>query len=98
MKLSGSSGEGLINHYGLVRMRLRGSGNLLMRLLSLDEVKEFVLAPFVMQVNTDIEPTRLSNFTQQRAQLEIKTTVINETFQISRIVIFSKQVATSYPG
>lgn len=98
MKLSGSAGEGLINHYGLIRMRLRGSGNLLLRLLSLDEVRESVLVPLIMAASTDIEPTRLSNFNQQRAQLEIKTTVIDETFEISRIVIFSKPVATSYPG
>lgn len=98
MRVNGSAGEGLVNHFGMIRLRLKGSGNLQMRLLSLDEVRESVLVPLAMQANTDIEPTRLSNFTQQRAQLEIKTSVIDETFQISKIVIFSRPVATSYPG
>lgn len=93
-----SSGEESINHYGAVRMNLTGSGFLRMRLLSLKEVRQDVLVPFTMLVATDVEPTRLSNFTQQRAQLEIKTTAINEIFQISKIVIFAKPVASSYPG
>ena len=93
-----ATGEELINHYGLVRMRLNGSGNLRMRLLSLDEVKSVTLSPFVMEDPAYIEPTRLANFTQQRAQLEISTTAIDEYFVISKIIIFVKQTATSYPG
>lgn len=91
------TGEGLINHYGLVRLRLTGSGNLRMRLLSLDEVRQRVLSPIAMVDPAYKEPTRLSNFTQQRAQLEIKTTAINETFKVSKVVVFIKQVAASYP-
>lgn len=93
-----SSGEENINHYGLVRLRIAGSGNLRMRLLSLDEVRTQTLVPLVMADPTNIEPTRLCNFTEQRAQLEIKTTAINEVFHCSKIVVFIKPVATSYPG
>lgn len=96
-KLGGKSGEGLVNHFGLVRLRVKGSGNLRLRLLSLDEVQEDVLFPLVMAATTDTEPTLLANFTQQRASLEIKTTTINEIFQISKVVIFAKPVAASYP-
>lgn len=98
MAKKSTSGEESVNHYGGVRMRVTGSGNLKMRLLSLSETRESVLIPFVLAATTDIEPFRLANFTQQRAQLEIKTTVINETFEISKIIIFVKPVASSLPG
>lgn len=96
--MKSSSGEGQINHYGLVRLRVNGSGNLMLRLLSKDEVRENVLVPLVMIDPTNIEPVRLSNFTEQRAALEIKTVEADEIFSISKIVIFSKPTATSYPG
>lgn len=97
-KRSSSAGEETVNHYGLVRMNVVGYGFLKMRLLSLKEVRQDVLVPFILNAVDDTEPTRLANFTQQRASLEIKTTAINETFTISKVVVFVKPVATSYPG
>jgi len=93
-----SSSEELINHYGLVRFRVTGFGRLLLRLISLGEVRENVMFPITMVDPTDIEPTRLSNFTQQRACLEIKTVNFGEYFEISKLIVFAKPIAKSYPG
>jgi hypothetical protein len=98
MPKSSGSGEELVNHYGLVRLRIAGGGHLRMRLLSLDEVRQRVMVPLFMVDPANIEPTRLVNFTEQRSQLEIKTTQIDEQFHCSKIIIFAKQTATSYPG
>jgi len=38
------------------------------------------------------------NFMEQRASFQITTISQDEYFKINRIVIFSKQVYTSYPG
>lgn len=95
-KQSGS--EEVINHFGAIRLRAKGSANLRLNLYSLDEVKQSVLLPITLQSSTNIEPTRLSNFTQQRAKLEIRTTEINEFFQISKAIVFVRPVAKSYPG
>jgi hypothetical protein len=92
------SSEGLINHYGAVRIRAVGSGNLQMTLFSLDDINSSLLIAFPLSATTNKEPTRLANFTEQRAALEIKVTEINEWFRIDRIVIFSKPVASSFPG
>jgi hypothetical protein len=89
--------EELVNHYGLVRLRCKGSANLVMTLFSLDSVENFQLAPITLSVATNIEPTQLSNFTQQRAMLEIRTLNLGEKFQISKVVVFSKPVANSFP-
>ncbi len=99
MKLASraSSGEELINHYGAVRLRAKGSASLKLKLLSLDETKISNLLALTLQPTTNIEPNRLSNFTQQRAKLELRTTEINETFQISKVIVFVRPVAKSYP-
>jgi hypothetical protein len=96
-----SRGEN-INHINAVRFRVLGSGNLRLRLLSLpdssgDPIDTETLSSIVMSNNTAIEPTKLANFKQQRTQLELKTTEINETFKIVRIIIFGKAIATGYP-
>jgi hypothetical protein len=89
--------EQVINHYGAIRLRVNGSGNLQMSLFSFDEVQSVVLVPIPLNSTTAVEPNRLSNFTQQRAKLMIRTFNINETFQISKIIVFTKPVAQSFP-
>lgn len=97
MAKKSSQGEEVINHYGAVRLRVNGSANLQLTLFSLDETQSNVLVPIPLQTITNVEPNRLSNFTQQRAKLMIQTTQLNEFFQISKIIIFVKPVAKSFP-
>ncbi len=93
----GSSGEN-ISLFAAIRIRLNGTGNLLMTVYSLDDVRSKTLVPFTMATTTRIIPTRLVNFMEQRASFELKTTEIDDRFRINRIVIFTKEVFTSYPG
>ena len=89
--------EEVINHYGAVRLRASGSASFNLTLYSQDEVFSSTLLPLTLASVTNIEPNRLANFTQQRAKLMIKTTAINETFKICKIIIFTRPVAKSYP-
>jgi hypothetical protein len=93
----GSSGEN-ISHFHAVRVRVTGVGNLQMTLYSLDKARSQVLVPLVMAASSDVIPTRLANFTTQRASLELKTTEIDEVMRVNRIVVFSREIFTSYPG
>lgn len=88
----------MITHYTAVRLRVNGTGNLKMKLLSLDEVYSQSLVPLAMATMTNKQPTQLANFNQERAVLKIEITEINEYFEISKIIIFHKPVATGYPG
>lgn len=97
MAKSGGNGENE-HHVVGVRMRVIGSGNLLMNLTDLDEVQTQVLVPFSLSGTTRIEPTRLANFQSQRIRFEFRTTEINEHFHIKKIIIFAKPVAVEYPG
>lgn len=88
---------GDILHTVAVRLRVNGSGNLRLFLRSLDDVYNSALKPQVMATLTNIEPTILANFNEQRTQLQIITIAINERFLISKIVVFVKPVASGYP-
>ena len=92
-----SSGES-ISHFAAIRIRVNGVGSLKMAVYSLDNVRSKTLVPLAMQSLNRIVPTRIVNFMEQRASFELKTTEIDETFRINRIVLFTKPVFTSYPG
>jgi hypothetical protein len=93
----GSRGEN-ISHFTGVRLRVTGVGNLNMSFYSMDDINHQDLAPLPMSVATNIQPFRLANFNEQRASLKIGTTEFQEYFRINRIIIFSKELYTSYPG
>lgn len=89
---------GEIIHFTAIRLRLNGNGNLQPSLKSLDEINTQNLVVMSMTSTTNKEPTRLANYIDQRGFLELKTTLINEWFVISKITIFVKPLFTSYPG
>ena len=97
MPKKAATDEQVINHFGAVRLRVNGSASLQMTLYSLDETQSNVLVPIQLNSATNVEPNRLSNFTQQRAKLMIQTTNINENFLISKIIVFVRPVAKSFP-
>lgn len=88
---------GELLHFNAVRMRVTGSGNLLLSLGSLDDVTIDTLPTLPLSATTDREPVSLANLINQRARLIGTTTVIDETFTISKIVIFIRPSATQYP-
>lgn len=79
-------------------MRVLGAGNLKLALTDLSQIQTLNLVDLSMSAATRIEPTRLANFQSQRTRLEGSTTEIDETFRISRIILFAKAVAVEYPG
>ena len=92
-----SSGEAIV-HFASIRFRINGTGEFRMSVYSLDDVIGKVLVPITMQPKTRINPTRIVNFMQQRAAFEFKTTSIDEKFRVNRIVVFARDVYTSFPG
>jgi hypothetical protein len=91
-----TSGEESIVHFGGVRIRATGNANLKLNIRSLDSIQSLDLVP--MAITPGREKFRLSNFVSQRAFLTIKTTEINETFEINRVIAFVKPIYTDYPN
>lgn len=89
--------NGEILHFNAVRFRITGSGSMLSTLSSLDNVHTSDLADIPMSALTNREPTLLANYIDQRGSLEGMTTEIDEVFNISKIIIYVKVIATGYP-
>lgn len=92
-----SSFTGEILHFNAIRTRVTGSGSLQLFLRSLDNTSSVQLTSISMSAATNREPTVLANFIDQRAQLEVRTTAIDEKFSISRIILYVRPLASEYP-
>lgn len=86
-----------INHFNAVRMNVKGSGSLQSKLVSLDATTEYSIPNVTLQTEISRYPNQLVNFSQQKAQIELKTTAINEVFTLRQILVYTKPVSTSYP-
>ena len=86
-----------LNHFGAVRLRVTGSGTLECKLISMDTTTESLLTDVTLATTTGRYANQLANFTQQKAQLEIKTTEISEYFLLRQIIFYIKPVASSFP-
>jgi hypothetical protein len=100
MPFSGGNSAGTgenINHFAAVRVRVKGSGNLIPTLIGFDSVLTQTLANIAMGASPGLQPTVLANFVGQRVQLQLQTTTLNDNFDINRIIVFAKPIFTSYP-
>lgn len=86
-----------LNHCVAVRMRVTGSGNLKVRLLSLNGESTSQLPDVAMSPTTQRYVNQLANFITQRYQVEISTEEMDETFNIRQVIIYNKPIASSYP-
>lgn len=88
---------GEILHFNAARLRMTGSGNLITTYQGLNNLERFWPVPMPIPNAASREPVRLANFNNQRAQFVFRTIEINEVFNISKITIFIKPVASEYP-
>lgn len=99
MRTNISTGEENFLHITGIRLRVTGSGNLKSTFFSLDDVRSYSLVDLSLSSAPGRNLDRLANVPQeQRVYLELKTTEINETFRLNRIIIWAKQVSVELPG
>lgn len=87
----------MINHFNAITLRIKGSGSLIGKLYSLDDVNTQNLVDLTLVSSTNRSYTRLCNFKEERAAVEFKVSVLDENFIVNSITVFVKPVATSYP-
>ena len=95
--LGDDNGESIL-HFGLVRYRVVGSGNLIQTFYGLDRAQSQVLQNLAMSTVSGRELVKLSNFKGQRALLRLETVEINEYFEFNRVIIFIAELYSGYPG
>jgi hypothetical protein len=91
------SDEGII-HYGAVKVRVNGMGNLVPTFSNLDGTKIQIMPSFVMSGMPGLEPIKLVSFKTQRAFLRLGTSQLNEIFKINRVIVYVKPLWSQYAG
>lgn len=86
-----------INHFGAIRVRLKGQGNILGTLYSYDQIQSDILNSVPMSATADDPVTLLADFTSYVAKLELSTQNIDDVMNVSQILIYMKPVASSFP-
>ncbi len=92
------SPDEIVMHFGAVKIRVNGTGNLIPTLYSLDNARSKELKPFVMEAFPGLEPTKLTNFVSQRAFLKLETRELDEIFKINRIIVYVKPIWNQFSG
>lgn len=92
-----TSEDGIV-HFGAVRYRVDGAGNLITTLYGYDKLTSNELLPLAMSSPASRELTRLANFNSQKALIRVETTEINEVMKFNRIILFARDVFATYPG
>lgn len=84
-------------HCGATRMRITGSGTFKQTLSCLDNTASEVMPTLAMSSTPGKEIITLSGFIADRICLRGEVTDIDEWFNISKITIYVKPIATGYP-
>lgn len=92
-----SNVEALIQHLGLVRLRVQGSGTLKLRAFGYSQNTSEELPSITLVATTDRLPTVLGNFKREKIQIQFMTTEKDEYFRLNRLIPFTKPTAASYP-
>lgn len=95
--LFGDDESSNIIHFGIIRLRATGAGKLRPTFIGYDDQQSEVLLPLTMSSAPGKELTRTANFKGQRARLRLETNKIHDYAKIDKIILFTKQLWTSYP-
>ncbi len=90
--------EDNFNHYGGIRLRVSGSGNLFPTLLGLDSTVTQTLGTMSLSSNPGKELFGIAGLVTQRARLQLQTTAINAVMKINRLVVYIKALYTQSLG
>lgn len=89
--------DGAYSHYNGIRLRINGSGSLLLQWFNEDATQNEVDATLTLNVATGFEPLTLSNFKAQKAFLHVALSGVNSFFKLNKIRVYAKKLWTMAP-
>ena len=93
-----AEGSSNIIHFGAVRIRAVGAGNLDLEFQGYNNILTETLVPIAMSSTDSKEKTRLANFVSEYGKLKGSTNAINEVMRINSIIVFVKEIYSDYPA
>ena len=80
-----------VDHFALLRLRARGSGNLLITLYGEDEVLSLSPTPLVLTALPGKSISRKINFVNERCSIKLEVNSADDWFNISRLILFANE-------
>lgn len=90
--------KGWICHFGLVRFRITGTGNLQITLTGEDGVSSVSPPSIALSTSPGEEPDRFINFINEKMSMKLRTNLFGEKFTLSRVDVMVKPLWASRPG
>src|SRR3990167_1115122 len=82
------SDDGVVNHYGKVQLRVKGSGNLSLTLNGLDDVITSSLGNIALAVSPGKEYFKLANLQSEKCSVKFQQNTTANNFLINKISLF----------
>lgn len=89
---------GSILHFGAIRVRAVGVGDLKYQFQGYDDIVLENLVPHELSTTNSREQVRLSNFQGQAGKLKIYQDKRNQLMRVNHVIIFIKGMWTDYPS
>jgi hypothetical protein len=94
----GTSNTGQLNYFGFLRVRVEGDGNLDITYYGEDNLPVNVPPFLLISANPGKEFDRLTNFVAERLSIKIGVDVLNEWFDLYRLIPHAKVYAVRRPA
>lgn len=88
---------GTILHFGAIRIRVVGKGNMICTFQGFDDVLTQQLVAVDMAYPESRLKMRLANFQSQAGKLRMETTQLGEVMRVNDLTIFVKPLWSEYP-
>lgn len=90
--------NGWINHFGGVKLRVFGSGNLQINLTGEDGVGSQDLLALTLLASPGFEPYRIFNFINEKCYIKLRTHLFGEHYTISSVITYAKALWIARPN
>lgn len=88
---------GWLNHFGLIHLRVNGTGNLTIRLFPEDSITVVDPPPIAMSLLPGKEFDRKINFLNEKMSIRFRCNQFGERFEISELTLYAKGVYMQRP-
>lgn len=89
---------GWIHHFGHLKLRVTGTGNLAITLLSEDDVNPISAGTIALATSPGLEPERKINYVNEKMSTKFRVSNLNEKYRITRVDTYVKPMWMSRPG
>lgn len=89
---------GWVNHFGGMKLRVKGTGSLQISLFGEDDVATAILSPITISASPGSEYDRLCNFINEKCSIKFRVNQFGESYVFSQVILFAKALWLRRPA